>query len=55
MVGVGGEGGPDELLEETSERLALGSKAPLLLDDVALLVELAEDRVHEPLGLEIGP
>jgi len=43
------------LLEETSERTAFRAHAALFVNDFALFVELAEDRVEETLGVEIGP
>src|SRR5258708_5269279 len=36
-------------------RRALRAHATLFVNDVALFVELAEDRVEEALGVEIGP
>ena len=53
-VGVRVEGRGDELLDQAADRLALGAHAALFDDHVALLVELAEHRLEEALGLEIG-
>ena len=54
-VGVGGEGGRQELLDQAADRLALGAHAALFEDDVALLVELAHHRCEIALGLEVRP
>ena len=48
------EGDAEKLLEQAAGRLALRPHPPLFDDDVALLVELAEDRLREALGLEVG-
>ena len=50
-----GECGGQGLLDEPADRAALGAHAPLFVNDVALFVELAEDRVEEALGVEIRP
>ena len=44
-----------ELLFELAGRGAVGAQPPLLVDDVALGVELAEHRVHEPVRLHPEP
>ena len=54
-VGMRGEGRGQELLDQPADRLALGAHPPLLVDDVALLVEVAHHRLQVALRLEVGP
>src|SRR5258708_9097482 len=50
-----GESRSQELLDQSSYGLAVRAHPPLLVDDVALLVELAHHRLQEALRLEIRP
>ncbi len=54
-VRVGNKRGRQELLDQPPGRLALGTHPALLVDYVALFVELAHHGVEEPLRVEIGP
>ena len=54
-IRVRGEGRGQRLLDQASDRVALGAHAPLFVNDVTLFVELAEHRMEEALGVEIGP
>ena len=54
-VGMRDVGGGEELLDHAADGVGVDAHAPLFLDDVALLVELALDRVADALALKIGP
>src|SRR5689334_19578759 len=45
----------NQLFHQAALRLALGSHAPLFHDDVALLVEFAEDRMQKALRFQKEP
>ena len=49
------EGGGGELLQQPADGIAVGAHAALFNHHIALLVELAHDRMQEALRFEVGP
>ena len=54
-VGVGDVGGGEHLLDHAAGGGGVGAHAALFLDDVALLVELAQDGMADAAALHVGP
>ncbi len=55
MVGMCLEGGCGELLDQSTDGIAVGSHAALLDHHVALFVELTHHRMKEAFRFQIGP
>ena len=55
MIGMRLKSGCVELLQQASDRIAVGTQAPLLDHNIAFLIKLAHHGMQKALGLEIRP